>query len=351
MRRTSSLAVAIAIGTLVAASVPAFHSDGVGACGGCHGKLETVRDGSSTLRQQDNPTDICLRCHERTHGNSWGGNPTVPGPNYGGGPFVFLLEDNLNDGPGGGDPLNWIRGHQAGHNVLSAVRGTARDPDWDTAPGGTYPSSNLHCTSCHDPHGKGGNFRLLYGSDHPDAKVNREVFTYTTPAPQAVGIDVDGRPESDGHHTAYLSGMSRWCGNCHARYHDSNGSANLNHSSESVLGTRALAMYNRYRGTGFLDGDGTDAYIAAVPLEFAESTTGFRGPVPSNARIMCLTCHRAHASSGPRSGRWDFNIDTWADEGVASGSFKIPNPYGSTAGQAQGSLCEKCHGSDAPTGP
>jgi hypothetical protein len=136
----------------------------------------------------DNPTDLCLSCHRTDNGNSWGMDPLIPGPIHGGGQFVFLLEDNINDAPDEGDPLNYIPGSRAGHSVISLQEGTTPDPDWVTSPGGSYPSSNLHCTSCHDPHGRSGHFRLLYGSDRPDAVVNGQTFTYTRPAPDAVGI-------------------------------------------------------------------------------------------------------------------------------------------------------------------
>ncbi len=326
-----------------------FHSGGVGHCGGCHSTHEPTASGSWLLLE-DNPTDLCLRCHERGNGNSWGGSVTAPGPIYGGGPFVFLLEDNLNDAPGGNDPANWIPGHQAGHNVISARRGTTIDPVFSQSPGGNYPSDNLHCTSCHDPHGRGGHYRLLYGSDYPDAVVNGRTFLYTRPAPDAVGIPLDGNQESDANHNAYRQGLSDWCANCHDLYHDQVGDQNFEHPSDRPLGGHANT-YNAYRGTDFYDGDGATAYIATVPVEHPAMTSGFRGPIDNNSRVNCLSCHRAHASSAPRSGRWDFNITTWAEEGVLSGSWPIPNPYDTTAGQAQQGLCEKCHGPNVPDRP
>ena len=45
-------------------------------------------------------------------------------------------------------------------------------------------------------------------------------------------------------------------------------------------------------------------------------------------------------------GRWDFNLSTLATDGVESGSYAIPNPYASTAGALQRSLCNKCHNKD-----
>ena len=41
-----------------------------------------------------------------------------------------------------------------GHNVVATDFGLTVDGTNTTAPGGTYPASNLGCDSCHDPHGQ-----------------------------------------------------------------------------------------------------------------------------------------------------------------------------------------------------
>lgn len=333
------------LAALAAGPALAFHSGGVANCGGCHSAHAAASGAGDGLLKIANPTDLCLSCHRNENGNTWGNDSLVPGPQYGGGSFVFLEAANLNDGPTGSDPASFIPGHAAGHSVLSLAEGILVDPEHSTAPGGTYPSDNLHCTSCHDPHGRGGHFRLLYGSDRPDARVNGTVFTYTRPAPDAIGIPLDGPPESVSNHTAYRSGMSEWCANCHGTYHDAGSGSAFAHPSGVPLDPTILDTYNRYMGTGDLGGSGLEAYIPQAPVEVDGSDTSFRGPVPTGARVTCVTCHRAHASSGPRSGRWDFEITTWAEEGIRSGTWPIPNPYQATAGNAQRQLCEKCHGS------
>ncbi len=60
---------------------------------------------------------------------------------------------------------------------------------------------------------------------------------------------------------------------------------------------------------------------------------------------MCLSCHRAHASSAPAAGRWDFNVALLDEDGLVSGSYPIPNPY---LDPDQGTLCSKCHEGGAP---
>lgn len=327
----------------------AFHSGGVGSCEGCHSMhVPDPTSSAGFLLRASSPSDVCYRCHQTENGNTWGVDTRNPGPQYGGGSFVFLRATNLNDGPSGSDPLAWIPGHRAGHNVLSFTNGTMVDPEHATAPGGTYPSNNLHCTSCHDPHGRGGHFRLLRGNDFPDARVNGLSFTFTQPAPQAVGIPLDGTDESPTRHTAYRSGMSDWCANCHGWYHEPGGASAFVHPVRATMPVAMVDIYNAYMGSDVLPGSGFEAYIPQAPVEFPDAAVDSRGPIPTSAQLSCLSCHRAHASSGPVSGRWDFNVSTWVEEGVRSGTWPIPNPYELTAGSSQRRLCEKCHGNNAP---
>ncbi|MCU0229912.1 MAG: hypothetical protein MUC67_00900 [Acidobacteria bacterium] len=337
---------AAACAALAGPPAAAFHSGGVGACGGCHTMhdSEQMFNPSNYLLKGANATDICLNCHATTNGNSWGLSPVLPGPLFGGGQFVFLTEDNLNDGPGGAIPSNWIRGDAAGHNLVSQDYGASADPLHQFAPGGTYPSTALGCTSCHDPHGKFGHFRLLYGRDSQPSKANGHVFQFTTDAPDAAGIELGPAGESETNHTAYRAGMSAWCGNCHGRYHEEGSGSAFEHPVDAVLEPEMIQTYNAYRGTGFQDGLASTSYEPLVPYEASGMTTATTGPTPSTARVTCISCHRAHASSGPAAGRWDFKITQWSEEGVASGSYRIPNPYAETAGGQQRALCAKCHG-------
>ena len=65
------------------------------------------------------------------------------------------------------------------------------------------------------------------------------------------------------------------------------------------------------------------------------------GPT-ATAKVACVSCHRAHATSAPDAGRWDFNVTGLVEDGHESGSYAIPGPYGDT----QRSLCNKCHAQD-----
>lgn len=281
------------------------------------------------------PTEVCLTCHATAYGAVLGDNPLLPPPEKGAGNFVFLYEDNLNDAPDG--LTNPIPGEAAGHNVIAPSYGLVADSRWSTSPGGTFPTNELGCTSCHDPHGT-DRFRIL----NTTGPVQDGLFSFTAPAPNADGIDLGptGGAEAANNHSAYRSGITAWCANCHGEYHHHAGNQEFEHEPDHSFGGSSARQYNEYNGDDD-PGGGTiaAAYLPLVPFEDVTMTTDrITGP-SSASRINCLSCHRAHASSAPHAGRWDFYVDLLADDGAVSGSYPIPNPYGPNQGQ----LCRKCH--------
>jgi hypothetical protein len=321
------------------ANAAGFHRGGVGSCAQCHVMHDAVAgqvamDGTRPLLMAASATDVCLMCHGPN--GVFGLDPRNPPRELGGGNFVFLLEDNLNDDANGA--AQPIAGEAAGHSIISLTLGTITDSRWDRAPGGTFPSHSLGCTSCHDPHGN-ASFRMLRGPG-PVASGQTQFFF---PAPVAVGLDItdSAARESAMQHTAYLAGVSAWCANCHGIYHQDSGDALFPHVVEGILETSTQRRYNRYNGDADpMGGDFATAYLPEVPFEgTANTTTSMTGAAATDG-IHCLTCHRAHASSAPAAGRWDFRVYRLAEDGVASGSYPLPNPY---ADAGQGQLCRKCH--------
>lgn len=326
------------------------HNGGVARCNACH-TMHNSQDGTAvdpdhpggnvSLLNRSGATDVCLVCHAGFVGNVFGSDPLNPPTEIGAGNFVYLLEDNVNDSHGGG--ANPVPGRAAGHNVISADRGIDTDPVLSTAPGGTFPSQFLSCTSCHDPHGN-PDFRMLYGEGR---EVQGGLYAFQYPAPDADGLSIYHGRETNTSHSAYRSGVSAWCGNCHEGFHAA--TSNFVHPTDVPIGQAMADAYNSYDGTDDpLGGLAGVSYLALVPFEDASVTLhSTAGPVASS-KIMCLTCHRAHASSSMDAGRWDFGVTYLIDDGVESGSYPIPDPYGSAN---QRSLCNKCHVKDLFDGP
>jgi predicted CXXCH cytochrome family protein len=334
--------LAVFCGLLVPAAW-AFHERGTANCNGCHTMHNSENglpmdpsapSGEPWMLLAPSATDVCLSCHASANGAVWGRNPLSPPPEMGAGNFVFLQEDNVNDASNGA--TSPIPGRACGHNVTSVIMHGMYDPMYSTSPGGSYPVWSLGCTSCHDPHGN-DNFRLLYGT----GPVKAGNFFFNYPAPKAIGISVLSGSEGLTNHTAYQSGMSAWCGNCHGTYHSAQSVSLFKHPADLPLGPEIAQQYGFYNGSAApRTGNSATSYLPQVPFEDpAMTVSGQSGPSASSA-VMCLSCHRAHASSAPEAGRWDFDVVTLGQDGLQSGSFPIPNPY---ADPAQKSLCCKCH--------
>lgn len=341
---TTLAVIVIVIGSTGPAARASVHGGGVGACNYCHvmhgPEGSAVGDSDHLLLGVGSASDICLSCHAEAYGAVLGADALVPPPERGPGNFVFLTEDNLNDGPDGA--LNPLGGDAAGHNIDAPAHGLATDGTRATSPGGTYPASSMGCTSCHDPHGN-ANYRFLWGAGASPG--GEGVFPYS--APDATGLDLEvGGAESNLLHIAYRGDVSTWCGNCHGAFLPRHNRmvSGFSHTVDRTFSNRSITQYNIYNGTADpVGGNAAYAYLAAVPFaDLANTTTTVGGPAISS-RVMCLSCHRAHASSAPASGRWDFNVTTLGQDGVVSGSYPLPNPYGDPD---QFPLCSKCHGDD-----
>ena len=313
-----------------------FHDEGVANCSGCH-IIHNSEDGTLIDQNSPNGNDykyLGLSCHATQNGEVFGSDPLNPPPEKGAGNFVFLLEDNLNDK---GNSSIIIDGNSAGHNLNAPSRGLTADPNYTTSPGGSMPTSLMGCTSCHDPHGN-GNFRMLNSA----GSIQDGAYIFTYNAPLAEGIDLSTE-ESKTNHTAYISGISEWCGNCHGpSYHDNESAGpTFEHPSPENLEPGMINRYNTYNGTA--DPNGTTvslSYIPEVPFEDNANTTSSTMGPSGASKVACISCHRAHATSAPSAGRWDFHVQFLDDDGSLSGSYPIPNPY---PGPTQNRLCNKCH--------
>ncbi|MCG6944612.1 MAG: cytochrome C [Deltaproteobacteria bacterium] len=376
----------------------AFHEGGEGYCEGCHTILgspenqdwstDESSDGPSTtlILKGSDPSSTCLRCHAESGADhsvlSNDGSRFTPGGDF------YWLQKTFSWTVEGLSYLS--RGDSHGHNIVALDYGLNPDERLSQAPGGSYPSAALGCTSCHDPHAKTngnvgnpvttsvpssygeepstgtppGTFRLLGGVGYAGGQL-RSGVTFRSPAPIAEASPF-GWAETDSNHTAYGSGMSEWCANCHGGFLSSRmGGAAAKHpaGNGAKIPAEISNNYNSYEGTGHVGGGQASAYLALVPFEVDATSTSLLDPSSSsgtgaagNANVMCLTCHRAHASAFPNVGRWDFKATFMADshpkagDGGASGSDVLHSYYGrdmiSEFGKSQRQLCSKCHRKD-----
>ncbi|MBI5509065.1 MAG: cytochrome C [Deltaproteobacteria bacterium] len=353
-----SWALASAAVLATAAPARAFHEGGTNFCSGCHldrgAAGDRAPEGATAMLRAADASSTCLLCH----GEKDGDESVLTGDGSAftaGGDFYWLTRS-----------FTWSAGESEGashgHNVVAADHGLGIDVRLTTAPGGSFPAAALACTSCHDPHLKtGASYRLLAGVGYksPHAPTTPP-FTHPAPIARA---DPDDWTETDSNHSAYGSGMSEWCGNCHAAML-SDGFAHRHPAGARAHFTRdAAAMYNTYRKTGDRSGDQASAYVALVPFELGTADASRldphsrSGPEPGGeANVMCLTCHRAHASAFSSAARWSLDATFLAsshpqvgDAGV-TGNDAVNAYYGrdpgAEFGQHQRQLCNKCHGMD-----
>jgi hypothetical protein len=420
MRR---IGFALVIGTFLvlihSGTAAAFHSGGVAECGGCH-SMHSPKPGGSFLLVGTDPSSTCLTCHmhEGDTGPSSYHIATAEADMPAGVPPKQRT-------PGG--DFGWLRktysftvrgttttedGATHGHNIVAVDTTFVADPTNTVAPGGTFPASQLGCNSCHDPHGRlrrksDGSYAFgatLGGTADPIIGSGSYNNSPIPPAGQAVGAyrllrglndtDVPGvtyntvaiavTPSTYNQteavnqvRTAYgASGINtwgNWCASCHPNMHSS---GNYVHPVDQSLGTDIANNYNYYVKSGDLSGTAATAFTSLVP--FAENTgdiptlqshakndnTYLSGPGSSD-KVVCLTCHRAHATGFPEALRWNMEGEFMIYNSLYPGTDSTPSvpqfARGRLAVETQAAyydrpvtvfasyqrpLCNKCHAKD-----
>ncbi len=408
--KLSAIVMAVALlGLGLVGTSYAFHSGGVAECTGCH---EMHGAKGASLLQGSDISSTCLLCHGRSGQSNYHISTPVADMATGvppvnmtpGGDFGWLRKDYIFLSHGS---LTTDLGQTHGHNIIAADAGYTVDTDNPTAPGGTFNSNNLACNSCHDNHGKGrwttaqtysknsgaiytsgsygalpttfstgellstGVYRLLRAQDTVDG------VTFPNTPPVAVAPSTYNRSE---YYTqtrvAYGSGMSDYCGTCHADMHSTAGI--LRHPQGVTVSGTIVGNYNSYVMSGNMNGSSATSYLSLVPYEegLAYSTanvTSLKGRaqindsqltgMPATATVMCLSCHRAHASGFPEMTRWSNEGEFIVQAGLYPGTDNADSNSANGRSQAetaagyynknvtnfsayQRSLCNKCHAKD-----
>jgi len=410
------LAVAVML-TLAGSTTQAFHSGGVAECNGCHSMHSAKTPGSFLLKGTD-PSSTCLSCHQSsddTGPNGYhistveAGMPTGTAPlqRTPGGDFGWLKK-TYTWVPRSGAAAEFSPGETHGHNIVAADFSYVADTA-TTAPGGTFLSANLGCTSCHDPHGQirrsldgsysrsgkpiawsgsyddtvdpGANeavgaYRLLRGLNDVSVQGVTFVGVAEAVAPNARAKGAYNRSES-GTQTRVAYGANgtntwgNWCASCHKDMHTAN-KPNV-HPIDHGLSTTYINLYNSYVKSGDLTGSSTSSYNSLVP--FAELTGGdirtlkshaknddsvLNGPT-SGAQVTCISCHRAHASGFNDMLRFNLENEYMVYGGVYAPATKASVGQGRTEAEMaaayydrpatkfatyQRVLCNKCHAKD-----
>jgi len=343
-------------------SAYAFHDGGVAYCTGCH-SMHSSPVGAVHLTKGLDQSSTCLACHERTNQSGPSGyristpaaelllSTDIPKQMTPGGDFGWIRQNFVGTASYGAAVPN--PGRERGHNIQAVGNGYTETDG--SAPGGSMSSADLACTSCHDPHSRArrvddgfdsiiyppttgtyepitesgsyghipaageaaGVYRLLGGTNYINP-LNPLPFPGN---PAAVVPSTYNKKETNGttdqvrvaygHGTTHgYATWAEWCSTCHPGMHTTIAS-NTVHPVEDTLGSQAT-IYNKYVKTGDLTGLVGNSFTSLVP--FALNTTGtaalttasatLDGPGTSD-RVLCLSCHRAHASAWKYALRWN----------------------------------------------
>jgi predicted CXXCH cytochrome family protein len=329
--------------------VPVKKEDGTAT-----GLANQYQAGPYLLKANDQ-SSACLNCHESTPGSyhistptaaHTGANTVTPITQYTpGGDFAWLKQTYTYTSYSGPETS---AGERHGHNIIAADYGYAQDGTQTVSPGGSYNPANFYCSSCHDPHGRYrraadntnyattgapiytsgsygsapktvngvtyavGAYRILGGNNYKPKSLGASGMSFTADPPLAIAPSSyntsDTSTLAGNVIVKYGSSMSEWCGNCHGKMVENgytSGMAGLVHpagnSAKLSAGYPApiYQNYNNYVTSGVMTG-GT--FTNLVPFETGDTTTATlkaEAALPvagANSNVMCLSCHRAHAS-------------------------------------------------------
>jgi predicted CXXCH cytochrome family protein len=355
----------------------AFHSGGVAECSGCH-SMHAPKGGGSFLLIGTDQSSTCLSCHEQAGlatpssyhvSTATADMPTgvAPKQRTPGGDFGWLRKDYTFTVRG---TTTTELGQTHGHNIVAVDKGYVADTANPTAPGGTFPSSQLGCQSCHDPHGQ---TRRLSDNTLVKGGVNGVATApiigsgsyNNSPAPtagQAVGVYRLLRGKGDVYGSvAFISSINavapstynqseatnqvrvaygaagtdtwgNWCAACHPNMH-SNG--NYVHPIDQSLGTTIANNYNAYVKSGNLTGTPAASFTSLVPFientgdlktlqSHAKNDNSYLNGPATNDKVSCMSCHRAHATGFPEMLRFSLEGEFMVYNSLYPGTDTTP---------------------------
>lgn len=386
-------------------------------------ELDPQAKGDNLLQGSD-PSSTCLNCHNATSAGGYHISTdssklaTAPPVNMTpGGDFGWLKVAFNGSSTAGGnygyDATVNEAANEHGHHINALDFGFSTATNNTVAPGGTYLAADLSCVSCHNPHnnltldgstnpisGSGsygiatapasgtayGVYRFLGGPGYIDGDASAEP-AFTAANPVAVAPSTYNQSEATNQiKVAYGQGMSEWCANCHTHIINNDADAGTTfrhvagaaaildqHVDGDPVGVTVLDNYNGYvNSSNLTTGAQGSSYLSLVPYEegtadqtildplAGNGSTTYAGPTGSTANVMCLSCHRAHASGFDSSTRFDVSGESFVT--TDTGAYAAPQGYNvvddtsgyysaayygrdplTTFGKDQRVLCNKCH--------
>ena len=368
------LIFSIAFIVLIAALSGLSRARVTGECSNCH-TMHNSQGGTNMQIGYDPATDAqasllrangCLGCHATSLGGTWqgvGGAPIVYNtsvPTYGDGNVGLAAGNFYYTKTASGADNTTSRGHS-----LTCV-GFADNADTPTGQRTSCATNDCHqtgtsttglqghgCEACHLPaHHKGdtsggwadaddGYYRFLGpiraadggSDDHVRGVRGYEDDDWQKTCDSSDHNEYSGEDKNGG----YFS-ISHFCAGCHSTSSDPSECKNFCvssppekfHAANLELPDPEVSSYDGYVGYNGPPPGGPWDYEPMLPIARSDIATG--GPYPYNKvshsstdHLMCLTCHRAHASPYDNMLRWD-NMLVLGDQESYYGCIGCHNP-------------------------
>lgn len=280
-----------------------------GVCSNCH----TMHNSQDGVTAAGNDTLLksateCLGCHAGT------GVTGAP-----------IIDESLgaNMPSGGSFNVDYATSSTYTHNVKEFVDASMHaagagmvDTKWvNTPPGGTALATQLQCAGtvgCHGDGSQAGSTDAVKGMHHATKTTYKFLFVGgSTAAPiggtSSANYEVGGATAANHNLYSAESGesISTFCNNCHDDFHgtgatETGGIASpwKRHPTDYALTASMASATADYATTPWA--------FTATDLS-GMSTTTAAGYTAANAQVMCLSCHRAHASNQPDLLRFDYS--------------------------------------------
>lgn len=339
MRRLLPIALGVMAGLYLwpaSASAGDFHRDATLRCAQCHVmhySQSHAHDGvfgpglgaggpfHYLLRDEVN--NLCLSCHDES-----GIAPDVLGASNGGNsPGDVRLAGYLNRLGVEGDP-------DTGHTLDSLDTAPGSEPPWK-AEDENGASDGLNCVNCHHQHGFAGTGNNAYRNLRIDPGNLGFLGALVTYNDQNIGtndltLDVFERndaayDESDmdwNEPDSAESAISNWCGGCHTNFHGTPGDANIG----GIPSGSGFVEFLRHPVAGVNIGDvggghsSLDLYNSHTNKVKVMSEVGVWDPAGTDVTATCISCHKSHGNGNAFGLLYRSGTGTLTEDGDSNGT-------------------------------
>jgi hypothetical protein len=318
---TLSFIIVVFCSVLYASSLEAKVS---GYCSNCH-TMHNSQNGTTVVSGGPQPFLLnrvgCLGCHSFTNSTTWKDNIT-------GTPIVFnTVEPTYGANGLAGGNFYYVTSDDAyGHNVLGIK--TQDSTLGLTPPGGAVLTYQLRCSGTWGCHGHNGRqsadtavddqMLAIKGAHHGNDTPPLPGSLTNVAANYRFLLGIKGKEDTDWEHDVIntshneyqgatnfttTNSISYLCGECHGDYHSDTGvcrsggcsSPWLRHPTDIAL--TSTGEYTNYT---------TYSMVAPVARPDPDNVSNTTAVTPGIDIVMCLSCHRAHASPYFKMMRWSY---------------------------------------------